>query len=202
MVDEHLNWGFKNPFEFGLKAQNEPIRAAVAKRIKLLITEHEHKQILEIGFGNGSEFERLHCFFKKTGCKYTGLDITHKFVKFAKKKYPEGTFLNGDCRRMRFKNKQFDLTFMFHVLEHQRNLSQLSEALLEIFRVTKQHVLIVWFLPPVLKKSSVFRTGNFFNWKWNYHQIMELLDLSDFKLKRIFWVNPKKNKCWLLEAIK
>jgi ubiquinone/menaquinone biosynthesis C-methylase UbiE len=171
----------------------------------LLIKEHNYKEILEIGFGNGNDYERLKPILKKYGCNYSGLDITETFVQYAKTKFPETKWLAGDCRDMRFKNKQFDLTFMFHVLEHQRNLRDVSEALLETCRVTKGHILIVWFLHPILKPShreiSQSKKGFYYYWSWNYHQLIELIDMSDFRLKSIFWCNPKKNKCWMLEAL-
>ncbi|MHA2038307.1 MAG: class I SAM-dependent methyltransferase [Promethearchaeota archaeon] len=202
---EHLNWSTRNPEEFLLGAQNYPIRGLVEERIKSLIFKHNYKQILEIGFGNAKFYERLQTFLKINDCSYTGLDITESFVQYAKSKFPETKWFTGDCRDMRFKNKQFDLSFMFHVLEHQKNLRDLSEAILETCRVTKSHILIVWFLPPHFKPShreiSQSPVGFYYYWTWNFNEVRELIEMSDFEIKSLFWANPKRNICWQLEAL-
>ncbi len=63
--------------------------------LDLIKDKQSHATLLDFGCGNGQLIE----FLKNqniVNIKYSGLDISEKFVRFCQEKYPEHTFLNID----------------------------------------------------------------------------------------------------------
>jgi ubiquinone/menaquinone biosynthesis C-methylase UbiE len=82
-------------------------------------------KILDIGCGPGSFVNEL----STRGFEATGIDITSKFISFARKNY-QGNFLVADAYDLPFKDREFDTVFVRNVLEHLENdLKALKEAI-------------------------------------------------------------------------
>jgi len=101
-------------------------------------------KICELGFGGGVDFQLLKDAGELSSIDMYGLDVTMKFCQHAALKFPEikVTHINGED--IPFADKFFDVFYMRHVLEHQKNYRwQLREA----FRVTAKEMVINFFLP-------------------------------------------------------
>ena len=105
-------------------------------------------RILDIGCGPGAFVDVL----ASRGFEATGIDLTPKFISFAKKNY-QGKFLVGDALSLPFENKSFDTVFIRNVIEHLENdLGAIKEAL----RVGHKVVIIVPHQTPLaLKKHGL-----------------------------------------------
>lgn len=77
-----------------------------------------NKKILNIGFGSAN-LEAI--IDQKSGIKrfaWEGIDIAHKSVKIAQKRYPTAKFYTGDIRTVKIKKNEYDLIIALEVLEH------------------------------------------------------------------------------------
>ena len=93
--------------------------------------------ILDLGCGYG----RLYPYLKKKG-KYTGIDISIKGIKKAKKDYPDGTFHIMGAEVTTFDNNEFDSVFAgFNVVDEINNLDLTFE---EIKRILKNNGTFVF----------------------------------------------------------
>ncbi len=91
--------------------------------IKLLFNLSKgDKKILDLGCGEGTRLS----FLSKNG---TGVDISHKAINLAKKKYPKLNFTVGNLENLKFKDDSFDLVYSAYVFEHLINPEKvISEA--------------------------------------------------------------------------
>lgn len=90
-------------------------------------------RVLEAGCGIGA----LAPLFGKG--KYTGLDISQKFIDFARKQYPGYKFVVADLtKKLPFKDKEFDTAIILWALHHIKNW---KFALSELKRVSKRVVI-------------------------------------------------------------
>jgi len=77
-----------------------------------------------LDFGCGAA--HLYDFIQRAGydkIRYTGLDLSEKFISACKKKYPEIEFLCGDILDEHFKTGSFDYVVMNGVFTEKRDLS-------------------------------------------------------------------------------
>lgn len=93
------------------------------------------KSILDVGCACGGFYN----IFKAIApdINYFGIDISEKFIKIAKNKYPEiaDNFFVGSATDMPFADKSFDIVFCGSVQAH---CSQYECLFLECWRVSKQ----------------------------------------------------------------
>jgi len=72
------------------------------------------KRILDFGCGLGDALDILAKHFQVTDA--IGIDISSTMIAYAKKEYPEYTFIHGSIEKL--KNIRVDLAIFFDVLEH------------------------------------------------------------------------------------
>lgn len=101
--------------------------------------------ILDVGCGPGTFVNEL----TQRGFNATGIDLTPKFISFARKNY-QGKFLVADAVKLPFESKTFDTVFVRSVLEH---LDNDIKALKESLRVGKKVVIVVPQLTPIILKK-------------------------------------------------
>jgi hypothetical protein len=201
-IETHLNWS-KYKAEFLDHLKNQPIRELIKERIIEYIKNEGFSKIMEIGFGSGYEYKRLKEDLKKYNVKYVGVEYTPKFVEKAQKKYPEAEWIQGDIRKLDFKDDAVDLIFVYHVLEHQKGLEDVKKAIKEMCRVAKKKVIIIWFkAPSIVDETRKWRDGNFFVYKYSAADIWRAVLETDFIVKEILWENPWHNTVWILEKKK
>ncbi len=201
-IEPHLDWSkYKTNFLDSLRSK--PIRELLKKKIIAYIVNEGFSKIMEIGFGSGYEYKRLRDDLKRYNAKYIGVDYTLKFVEEARKKYPKIDWFQGDIRSLDFEDNAVDLIFAYHVLEHQKGLPDVRKAIKEMCRVAKEKVIIIWFkAPSIVDKTSHWRDGNFFVYKYSAADIWRIVLETDFIVKEILWENPWQNTVWTLEKKK
>ncbi len=90
-------------------------------------------KVLEAACGIGA----LAPLFKKG--KYTGLDISQKFIDFARRQYPGYNFVVADLtKKLPFKDKEFDTAIILWALHH---IKDWKFTLSELKRVSKRVVI-------------------------------------------------------------
>jgi ubiquinone/menaquinone biosynthesis C-methylase UbiE len=106
-----------------------------AKIIQKHITELCPQRVLELGSGKG--FNTIYLARKNKDVEFIGIDITHKYVKFAQTQ-SQGLanlhFVLGDFHKLNFVDESFDLVFEVESVCHAYDMSM---VLSEIYRVLK-----------------------------------------------------------------
>lgn len=92
------------------------------------------EKILDAGCGGGAYVE----FLCAKGLRVTGVDKSEKFLRAAKERRRLGTYLQGDLTSLPFRDKEFDCTYCFDVLEHIDD----RLAIDELVRVTGKRLII------------------------------------------------------------
>ena len=121
----------KNSSNFGW---NEKAVKVDSQRLMLLKKYLQGKKVLDIGCGSGIYTDYL----SKEGYAATGMDFVKEFISLAKK-HKLGNFTLGSADKLPFKDKEFDCSFLFDILEHGDDKKILKEAK----RVTKKRILVI-----------------------------------------------------------
>jgi len=169
------------------------------------------KLFLEIGFGNGYDFEHCFQYLHEMGhIIYNGWEITEQFVKYAKRKFYNQDFcfsLGGLNDLVSFEPcsyvANFDITYTRHTLEHQHpnNGYEYFENLL---RATKELAIITWFKPPKKEKFTWNdrdgeNKGAYVN-TYSKEKLMSIVKKIGFNLE-IVSIQYKRiyNEMWVME---
>lgn len=109
----------------------------------------DNPKFLDVGSGTGHHYLSL----KKAEIKvqYCGVDKTEKMVEFAKKRFPEAKFIQGDIYKLPFPDRSWDVVYLRHILVH---LPGYKGALTEVARVCSG-CLIICLLNPLADKQQI-----------------------------------------------
>lgn len=105
-------------------------------------------KFLDIACCTGTTFETI----KRMGLNttYTGIDRTQQFIDYAHKLYcgctPCPQFVHGYSQELPFKDGEFDISCVRHLLEHLPD--GYEKAISEAVRVASKEAIIVLFLEP------------------------------------------------------
>lgn len=125
--------GWQKLPEYGRLQQAQPLLDSVFVAI-LKEEVMEGESVLDVGCGAG----RL-AFHFDSG--YTGIDITPSYIELAKKKFPNLTWVEGDCRKLPFPDQSFDRTWSSNLLIHLA-WDDIRLALKEMARVTRKAIYL------------------------------------------------------------
>lgn len=151
-----------------------------------LLRPEPGQTLLDVGCGTGRHL----LLFENLGLRTTGIDASSSMLVKAKEKVNENSLtLLSDTTDLPFKNKSFDLSIIFLVLEFSENpLKLLKEAV----RVTKGKIFIGFLnrysllaLQRRIKgvfKNSVYRKARFYS----FYQLQKILRKS-FEFKSLTW---------------
>lgn len=90
----------------------------------------DQKKILEYGCSTGTSLDLLSDYFNLKKHKITGVDIAGEAIKVAKKKYPYFNFYKiSDNKIPQISKGSLDAVFMFHVLHHAENHSDIFKTI-------------------------------------------------------------------------
>jgi ubiquinone/menaquinone biosynthesis C-methylase UbiE len=92
--------------------------------------------VLDVACGTGAYYPFLKSHYKN----YTGLDTSEAMLAQARRKYPEGIFVQGDAKQLKYADKSFDLTFCMSLLIHMP-LPFVSKVLSELWRLSKRRMV-------------------------------------------------------------
>ena len=94
-------------------------------------------KVLEIGCGNGYMLEQLASSFPSR--EFHGLDFSHELLEIAaKRKIKNGSFSQGDVRKLSFENESFDIVFTERCLINLLSWEDQKKALKQIQRILKK----------------------------------------------------------------
>jgi ubiquinone/menaquinone biosynthesis C-methylase UbiE len=147
----------------GVYGVEHPMRKEIRKTLKKLGV----KSVLDVGCGPGVDYEG----YKKAGLNldYVGIDITPKMIEVCKEKFPEAKFHVGDIYNLRFPDASFDAVVCKDVLCH---LPEYDSALQELYRVSKDVVIIGLFIPMDEESTKVILDRGFLNIKYNINEFL------------------------------
>ncbi len=141
------------------------------------------KKILNVGCGQGAKTKEL----SQRG-EVTGIDISEKALRDARKAFPNSKFLNMNAERMSFPRNYFDEVHCYDVLEHVDNFDKVMS---ELSRVIKRTGCLVAEFPyaPSEKLLSAVNPGypRQAHHKRVFHldSTVNVLNSSGFKIKKI-----------------
>lgn len=90
--------------------------------------------ILDAGCGGGAYVD----FLSRRGLEVTGVDKHDRFLQVARQEGRRGNYVQGDVTKLPFKDKTFDCTYCFDVLEHVDDKITIKE----LARVTSARMII------------------------------------------------------------
>lgn len=158
---------------------NNPGRIAWRSYLKKRFTG-ARLRILEVGFGSAIDYKALAetGFLDNDQVEYYGVDVTEKFVEYAKEHFSKLNATLIDGYHIPFDDKYFDVIYLRHVLEHQAHYGPL---LSEIFRVCRGEVFVNFFIELSDADSDDIR----FDGTW-YHNKYSLKLFCDFVKEKGF----------------
>lgn len=104
---------------------------------------------LDVGCGPGHQYLAL----KQSGIdfNYLGVDKTQKMIDFARSRFPEAKFVEGDINKLEMGDQSWPIVGCRHVLEH---LPGYEKALSELARVCSD-CLIICLCKPLAGKQEI-----------------------------------------------
>jgi ubiquinone/menaquinone biosynthesis C-methylase UbiE len=149
------------------------------------------KRILDLGCGTGY---RTYVLSKKRDTIVTGVDISKKNIKVAKKKYPKVDFRKMNVEKLRFERNFFDKVYAVDVLEHVDNL---EAVLKEAARVTKKNGKLLAEIPSEKSEKWLLSKRPTFHKEIHHVRIFKDKDLENKLANYSFKIIKKKNKNFL-----
>ena len=98
--------------------------------------------VLDVGCDSCVDYPR----FKKAGIRYTGIDITEKFIKRAKELYPGIDARVGTAYDLPFSDGSYGSVYCKDLFEHLPP-DGYKQVLTEMWRVTRKLMMIAFYLP-------------------------------------------------------
>jgi len=100
---------------------------------------------------------RDYLFFINHGLKYTGIDITPKFIAAFKERYPNANVRVASVLNIPFEDKAFTSVYSGSVVQHMYP-ADIPLAIKEMWRVVTN--LMILMIPPFVEKESFPRYDN------------------------------------------
>lgn len=132
----------------------EPIDPAY--KIIADIAKKNGKTVLDIACGGGVQGKKL----IENKMEYYGIDVSPSNIKTCKELFQTGNFSLGDASALEFKNNEFDVTIIRHLIEHHPP-ENASTILSEGLRVSKNCFMVLFFRPPIINgKVKILKAGS------------------------------------------
>lgn len=106
--------------------------------------------------------------WKSAGFKYTGLDFTPKFLKEAKRRNPESTFIEADAADTYIMDGSYDVSFCKDLMEHLPR-DKWRSVMREMWRVSNRRMMVAFFIAPTDKPTS-YVLGEGPHWTNHYNK--------------------------------
>jgi ubiquinone/menaquinone biosynthesis C-methylase UbiE len=161
------------------------------RNIRRYIADKKYKTVLDVPCGVCTEYFGYQN--DKINMEYYGLDITEKFVNYARKRGILNVAL-GSIEAIPYPDSTFDVCFAQDILEH---LSYYEKAVNELIRTARQEVIIVFFIDPNYEKENIkpdqYELAQLFNNRYNTNKFEQFV-LSNPKVKKLQWQWHGENK--------
>ena len=123
-------------------------------RLATIVRQLQPASVLDAGCGEGETIFRLRPLLPDD---VLGCDANPECVRFASERFDEFHFSVKDIYDLPYATGQFDLVLCLEVLEH---LERPQQALEQLWRVTKKHLIVS------VPQEPFFRFGNFLRGKY------------------------------------
>ncbi|MCZ7403008.1 MAG: class I SAM-dependent methyltransferase [Candidatus Methanoperedens sp.] len=130
----HNSWGYEINKLFYQEQEDQ-----LNKLKRKLKIEWKDKMILDAGCGIGVFSE----YFEKHGAYVVGVDFSITMLKTAKQNTINLQFVQGDLKKLPFKNQKFDMIFTSNVLIHIVEKREWELAVLELKRTVKNKIIFI-----------------------------------------------------------
>lgn len=147
-----------------------PIRKMIVEK-----TVEVGKTVLDIGCATCNDYP----LFLEKGIKYYGRDITPKFVRRAKKRFPDVDVKEGDVLNIRFGNNEIDVVYCKDLLEHLPP-KMYVDAINEMWRVARHRIMIGFFIAPGVEETK-YRVLKNMHWNSKYGKDEILVAIAHLK---------------------
>lgn len=156
-------WDAKN-------GESHPERVVFTNWLKDYIKEYDKPSFLDAACGSGIDYAVL-----KDLVDYTGYDRTQVMLDALKAKYPEAKVVNGEIRQLPFKDNSFDIVHARAIFEHLPGLEDSKIAIDELYRVAKNVLVLVFYLP-LEKETKINWNTVFYENRYGHDDIMNILN--------------------------
>ncbi len=146
---------------------------------KLICKKFDASHILELGCGTGN----LSALFTRDFETYTGLDYSKAMLNIAKRKFPDGDFLNGDMRDLRLKEPYNAVlitgrstSYLLNNSDLERTFASVSDTLAPKGIFVFDTINAVHFMPFIAKNEQISHFSSYNNKKfvresrWKKHE--------------------------------
>jgi len=154
------------------------------------------KTLLDVGCGTGSHLAG----FKKNNFDVTGIDLSEKMLRIAKKKNPDILFFEANAQHF-YLNKQYDVVIsLFHVASYQVSNRAFLAYLQSIYAHLRPGGLFIfdfWYGTAVLQDPPVVRIKRMENIHHECFRIAEptmMTDTNQVKIDFEIWIRNKDTK--------
>lgn len=164
------SWGRFTPDTF--LRRNKP---QINHPIRQLILEEARKSgnlVLEVGCGTCISYP----LYKKAGIHYTGIDITEKFIEYAKSVYKGIDARVGSILDLPFKDGSYHTSYAKSVLDHMHP-QDIGKAITELARVSRVKMMVAFDYEPTSEPALIrFDTRKkFYANRYNEGEVLGLL---------------------------
>ena len=163
--------------------RGQPIKTPTTHSpVRKVIIEEAQKcgssNVLDVGCATCIDYD----FFKGTGIRYTGIDITKKFLDYAKKLHPEIDVRLHNVVSLPFRDREFDTVYCKSFIEH-LHPDEWKKAIAEAWRATNKKLMLIFVLKPWDKPPEYnYMVGGYYNNILNKKELLGfLLHLEDIK---------------------
>ncbi len=123
---------------------NHPIRQLILEEAR------SGGAVLEAGCGTCISYP----LYRKAGIRYTGVDITEKFIEYAKSVYPRIDARIGSILSLPFKDQSYPTAYAKSVLGHMHP-QDISQAITELARVSRFKMMVAFEYAPTSEPALI-----------------------------------------------
>lgn len=177
---------------WGEKLRNRSWERDPAYKIIADKCKENGKTVLDIGSGGGVQYAAIKEYAPEIS--YAGVDITPRHVEFSRKMFPEARFEEADAANLPFKDNEFDVSIIRHLIEHHPK-EKAVKILKEAFRVSKKCVLILFFIPPLEIEQDVVvkkKISGFYLNTYSKNWISKQINQNGFSFKTL-WIQKQQS---------
>ena len=186
--DYEVGWERKGRKFLEFEAQIEhPIRKLIYEKTQEIGAE----SVLDVGCATCSDYPLY-----EGKIKYYGRDITRKFIKRAKQRFPDIDVDYGNILELPFPDNSVDVVYCKDVLEHLPPGSYVK-AVSEMKRVAKKAVMIAFFRPP-WDKPTQHNILKKIHWNNNYNTKDVLNTIGEYEVKITRDVGYNRSELWVI----
>ena len=126
-----------------------------------LLKEYKVKSVLDIGCGSGPNYKMI--LDQGIDIKYKGTDVTHRWVDYCKKQWPDAEWEIQDVREIPEEDNSWDCLLLVHIIDH---IKEHEKAIKELHRVTSRLVILDIWRPFTTTSDTRIQSRNEWGGKW------------------------------------